>query len=246
MALEICLREYFLKKKTLPAPLFRFFDLQRVLKERKIKELEDIEIDKQNEIDRAIRKKHREKEKLKLAGMLKGFEGEKQVDVDMEQQVISIGGEESTGDDGNKSASEKESEEADVDTGITEIKDAEESNKDDMNVVVQPIHAGEETATEAEVQRAAEMTGSLMASPGQEGDRPLEEMDPDAPATKPISQRFLTDPAYALIDRDYCVSVCVHVCDCVHLIVCLYVRVLYVVRISLRKRPSTHLNTLHI
>ena len=216
MALEICLREYFLKKKTLPAPLFRFFDLQRVLKERKIKELEDIEIEKQNEIDKAARKKHREKEKLKLAGMLRGFEGEKQIDVDAEETVLSTdgGGSNGDGEDANKNKNANEGQEADIDT---EVQKNKESNTDGTNDTVQPIQTEKDDA--ADMQKATEITGGGTASPGTgpipEGDRPSEGVDPDAPTARPISQRFLTDPAYALIDRDYCVSVSVCVCVCV-------------------------------
>jgi hypothetical protein len=206
--LEICLKEYFLKRKTLPTPLFRFFDLQKTIKEKKSHFIGDHDSVKSKDKD-----KERDKETLKRK---RGKDSEKTKEEGKEMEIDRI---------------------TIIEEEITTITDVEkeggkeEEKEGEPEVEVEEQTKGTEDVTEAkEVEQEIEnKTGDLVLDGEGGGDRVREEGPGPVPSgPKTPSPIFLSDPAYALIDRDFCVSVftwmllCAVMVNFACLFVCLY------------------------
>jgi hypothetical protein len=210
--LEICLKEYFLKRKTLPTPLFRFFDLQKTIKEKKSQfngdhdSVKSKDKDKERDKETLKRRKSKDSEKTKEEG--------KEMEID---RITNIEEEITTTTDVEKVGG-KEEEKAEEKEGEHEV-EVEEQTK------------GTEDVTEVkEVEQEIEnKTGDIVLDGEVGGDRVREEGPGPVPSgPKTPSPIFLSDPAYALIDRDFCVRIftwmlfCAVMVDFACLFVCLY------------------------
>jgi hypothetical protein len=187
--LEICLKEYFLKRKTLPTPLFRFFDLQKSIKEKKQLQLHNGDHDGSKNKDKD---KDRDKDKdtvkrRKIKDLEKPKDEEKEVGAD----IITIIEDEIT----YLPDVEKQVEKA-VEKEVLKGVDNQTKNTEGVKEVDDIIRN----------QEAENKIGELILDGDGGADRDREEGPVVPLGPKTPSPIFLSDPAYALIDRDFCVS----------------------------------------
>ena len=192
--LEICLKEYFLKRKTLPTPLFRFFDLQKSIKDKKQLQLhngdhdgsKNKDKDKDRDKDTVKRRKTKDVEKTK----------EEEKEKEMGTDIITIIEDEITYLPDVEKQVEKVGEKEVVKGVEKQTKNTEEMKEvKEMNDIIRN-------------QEAETKIGELALDTEGGGDRDRDrEEGPVVPlGPKTPSPIFLSDPAYALIDRDFCVS----------------------------------------
>jgi hypothetical protein len=199
---ELFLREYFLKVKTLPTPLFRFFELQKSIKERMHQEQID-EANKEKEKEKTKMKKSlREKTRLKSSSnnekLIPSTDDGKNSQIDL--KLIEEFGNHCAADEGEGEG--ESSGRSLVHEDSNEVHMTEESPIYDLsnNRIEEPtMTLGKEsifdTIESSATVKSAEDTVKIAE-------------DADVPAgPKSSSPSFLSDPAYALIGRDFGVRV---------------------------------------
>lgn len=198
-----------MKVKTLPTPLFRFFELQKSIKERMHQEQID-EANKEKEKEKAKMKKlSKEKTRLKTISnnekLIPSTDDGKYSQIDLkliEEFGNHCAADEGEGESSGKSVVHEDSNEVHM-TEETAIYDLPNNRIDKATIAI------EKESTFDTVESSATVKVAEDTVKGAE--------DADMPAgPKSSSPSFISDPAYALIGRDfgvrtvlYCMSSCI-------------------------------------